>query len=153
MALFGITSFRPNQRCGFESYSCFLTVASEVINCVMSKQDCFVVVLKFLSKGFKMQMPTGGGKSLTFQLPAILLPGADNSGPTHKYSGITVVVSPLLSLMQDQVELLAKTGVNAVMLNSATPKEEAKALFWYSKTWFCVHKILVNGQKEFFQPN
>ena len=78
---FGYTSFRIGQK--------------EVIEAVLSGRDCVGV------------MPTGAGKSLTYQLPAHLLPG------------ITLVISPLISLMKDQVDSLNKAGLHATFLNSS----------------------------------
>ncbi|HZY16909.1 MAG TPA: RecQ family ATP-dependent DNA helicase [Ramlibacter sp.] len=60
-------------------------------------------------------MPTGAGKSLCYQLPALLLPGR------------TVVVSPLIALMKDQIESMRERGIVAVQLNSANDSEEARA--------------------------
>lgn len=80
-------------------YDDFISLQREVIESVLGGRDTLAV------------MPTGGGKSLCYQLPALLLDGA------------TIVVSPLISLMKDQVEQLGELAVPATMLNSALSPE------------------------------
>ncbi|NDJ19584.1 DNA helicase RecQ [Myxacorys almedinensis] len=86
---FGYDSFRPGQR--------------EVIEQALNNRDQLVI------------MPTGGGKSLCFQLPALLRPG------------LMIVVSPLIALMQDQVDLLRDNGIAATFLNSSLTVEERRS--------------------------
>lgn len=88
---FGYDTFRPGQE--------------EIIEAILNGRDAMAI------------MPTGAGKSVCYQVPALLLPG------------ITLVVSPLISLMQDQVKALNDVGVHAAFINSAlTEGQIRKAL-------------------------
>lgn len=75
-------------------YDSFLPGQHEVVDLVLAGRDTLVL------------MPTGGGKSLTYQLPALMLPG------------VTVVISPLIALMKDQVDRLSANGISATFINS-----------------------------------
>ncbi|HEY0658579.1 MAG TPA: DNA helicase RecQ [Pyrinomonadaceae bacterium] len=88
---FGYDSFRMNQEQAIES--------------VLQKKDCIVL------------MPTGGGKSLCYQIPALML------------DGLTVVISPLIALMKDQVDALKNNGVEAAFLNSTQTAQEQTEVF------------------------
>src|SRR5438874_11766078 len=87
-SVYGYREFRPGQR--------------EVIDAVLAGRDCIGV------------MPTGAGKSLTFQIPAKLL------------SGTVLVLSPLISLMKDQVDALTRVGFRATMINSTLEFDERR---------------------------
>jgi ATP-dependent DNA helicase RecQ len=85
-------------------YSEFFPVQSSAINRVLHRKDTLVV------------MPTGGGKSLCYQLPAML------------FDGLTVVVSPLIALMHDQVRQLREWGIPAACLNHMVPLAEWRSI-------------------------
>src|SRR2546429_235502 len=85
---FGFASFRPLQE--------------KIIRDALAGRDVFAL------------LPTGGGKSLCFQLPALVK------------SGLTVVVSPLIALMKDQVDALQTSGVAATFLNSSLGSGESR---------------------------
>ncbi len=89
--IFGFKAFRPGQE--------------EIVNAVSSGENVLAI------------MPTGGGKSLCFQLPALLR------------DGVTVVISPLIALMRDQVRALRAVGVEAGALTSGNTEEETNAVW------------------------
>jgi ATP-dependent DNA helicase RecQ len=90
-SVFGFRSFRPGQE--------------EIVRAVLAGRDTLAI------------MPTGGGKSLCFQLPALCLPG------------LTVVISPLIALMRDQVRALSEAGVAAGALTSGNTEAETAGVF------------------------
>ncbi|MFH1089488.1 MAG: DNA helicase RecQ [Candidatus Uhrbacteria bacterium] len=81
-------------------YDAFRPLQAEIIDTVLNKKDALVL------------MPTGGGKSLCFQLPALIV------------DGVTVVISPLIALMKDQVDSLTANGIPAAFLNSTLNEQE-----------------------------
>ncbi|MEM8554442.1 MAG: DEAD/DEAH box helicase, partial [Pseudomonadota bacterium] len=90
-AVFGFDGFRPGQ--------------AEIVQSVIDGRDTLAI------------MPTGGGKSLCYQLPALCR------------DGVTVVISPLIALMRDQVRSLREAGVEAGALTSGNTEDETEAVF------------------------
>src|SRR5207302_10595766 len=89
-ARFGFATFRPGQQ--------------RVVEALLAGRSALAV------------FPTGGGKSLCYQLPALLL------------DGVTVVVSPLIALMKDQIDMLTRQGVDAARLDSSLEANEVRAV-------------------------
>jgi len=86
-------------------YDKFRPLQEEIINSIFEGKDNLVI------------MPTGGGKSICFQLPALLL------------DGITIVISPLIALMKDQVDGLTTNGIAAAYLNSSQTEIEQQEIY------------------------
>jgi ATP-dependent DNA helicase RecQ len=107
---YGFSKFRPGQE--------------EAIDAILAGRDVLVV------------MPTGGGKSLIFQLPALV------------FDGVAIVVSPLIALMKDQVDSLNRIGIPATFINSSISPEEAKERLNLVKKEF--YKILYIAPERFY---
>ena len=93
----------------------FRSFQEDVVDCILNKQDVLTI------------LPTGGGKSLCYQLPTLLM------------NGTTVVISPLIALMQDQIKALNDLNISAEMISSATSNDENS---------FTLQKLL-NGELKF----
>ena len=116
---FGYDEFRPLQ--------------AEIIQTVLAERDALVL------------MPTGGGKSLCYQLPALCL------------EGLTLVVSPLIALMKDQVDALRANGVAAAFINSTVPAPEARGIYTEARAgrlkilYIAPERLAVAGFSEFLR--
>lgn len=116
---FGYDTFRPLQK--------------EIIEQIITGKDCLVL------------MPTGGGKSLCFQLPALML------------EGITLVISPLISLMKDQVDTLTTNGISADLINSSlAPKQILEVMDRARRgelkiLYIAPERLSAHGFKEFLE--
>ena len=110
---FGYSSFRPYQE--------------EIIEHALAGRDVLAL------------LPTGGGKSLCFQLPAVL------------GRGLTLVISPLIALMKDQVDALHENGVAATFLNSSLDSEDARSRF--RGLWRNEYRLLYVAPERLFQPS
>ena len=116
-ARFGYDEFRPLQ--------------AEIIGNVLAGRDSLVL------------MPTGGGKSLCYQLPALCL------------DGLTLVVSPLIALMKDQVDALRSNGIEAAFINSSVPAREAQGVYAAARAgrlkllYIAPERLAVPGFRDF----
>jgi len=114
---FGYDEFRPLQK--------------EIIERVLFGKDCVVL------------MPTGGGKSLCFQLPTLMLPG------------MAIVISPLISLMKDQVDALRANGISADLINSSLSQNDVAAVMEKAKAgklkilYIAPERLSVPGFEDF----
>ena len=111
--VFGYDTFRPHQR--------------EIAECFLAGRDTLAV------------LPTGAGKSLCYQLPAVVR------------DGLTVVVSPLIALMKDQVDQLTASGVAATFLNSTLDSAEAKKRF--AKLYAGEYRMLYLAPERLMLPD
>ena len=106
-------------------YDSFRNGQEDIIQSILSGRDALAV------------MPTGAGKSLCYQVPALILPG------------ITLVISPLISLMQDQVKSLNEAGIHAAYINSSlTETQISKAISRAADVWTDGISILSWDRRE-----
>ena len=113
--VYGHKSFRPGQR--------------EAISAVLQQKDVIVVI------------PTGGGKTVIYTIPTILMPG------------ITVVVSPLLMLMHDQLLKLREKGINTCYVNSMLTKESREAVMANLSRPDSEYKVLLTSPEVLMSPS
>lgn len=114
-------------------YHAFRHKQEAIIHSVLEKKDTFVL------------MPTGGGKSLCYQIPALL------------FDGLTVVISPLIALMKDQVDTLRMNGIDAAYINSTQTYQEQEAVLnqirdQKLKLLYLAPEKLLNGEKRALFP-
>ena len=116
---FGYDEFRPRQQ--------------EIIERILFGKDCVVL------------MPTGGGKSLCFQLPALIM------------EGVTIVISPLISLIKDQVDALRTNGITADLINSTLSQDEITGVMNHAKSgtlkmlYITPERLSVQGFEDFLR--
>lgn len=108
----------------YYNFDSFRLGQEQAIDNILNKKDSVVI------------MPTGGGKSLIFQLPALVL------------DGITIVVSPLIALMKDQVDSLAKLGIPATFINSSISLSETNKRLEEVKNGF--YKLVYVAPERFY---
>ncbi len=113
-SVFGHSSLRPGQK--------------EAINAVLQQKDAVVVI------------PTGGGKTLIYTIPTLLMPG------------ITVVVSPLLMLMHDQLLKLREKGINTCYINSMLTKESREEVIANLSRPDSEYKVLLTSPEVLLNP-
>ena len=104
----------------------FLPLQEEIIDNVLARRDSLLL------------MPTGGGKSLCYQLPALI------------FDGVTLVVSPLIALMKDQVDALNANGISARFINSSLPASEIRNV--QTQVWRGQAKILYVAPERLTLP-
>lgn len=114
-------------------YEAFRPLQKEIVDHCVSGQDALVL------------MPTGGGKSLCYQLPAL------------KFDGLTIVISPLIALMKDQVDALRANGIAAAFLNSTLPLAEVTRVEMLAKSgglkllYLAPERLSIPGVRQFLQ--